>query len=82
MTCWVQVVTHVLPQQEISSGKKIPTCLDGAVGRMPEDRHVPVMVCWLRVGGVRALLFNQLLGLEEATQVEDLPSGQSNEAEH
>lgn len=71
------MVTYVLPQQEISSGKKIPMCLDGAVGRMPEARHVPVMFCWLRyrVGGEWALLFNQLLGLEEATQVEDLPSG-------
>lgn len=29
-----------------------------------------------------APLLNQLLGLEEATQIEDLPGGQSNETEH
>lgn len=42
------------------------------------------MFCWPRfkVGGDWAILLNQLLGFEEATQVEDLPGGQTNEAEH
>lgn len=42
------------------------------------------MFCWLRYQGTEdgASLLYQLLGLEEATQVEDLPGGQSNEAEH
>lgn len=75
MTCWVKVVPRVLPYQKISSGKKAPTCLDDAVGRMPEAWHVPAMFCWLRykVGGYGVSLFNQFLGLEETTQVEDLP---------
>lgn len=51
---------------------------------MPFARHVPAMFCWPRfkVGGDWAILLNQLLGFEEATQVEDLPGGQTNEAEH
>lgn len=58
------------------SDKKSPMSLDGAVVRMPSARHVPAMFCRLIRSGRRLdFLLNQLLGLEEATQVEDLPGG-------
>lgn len=37
--------------REISSGKKVPTCLDGAVSRVPQAGHVPVMFCWWEESG-------------------------------
>lgn len=48
-------------------------CLGGAVGRMPWARHIPMVFCGIEVGGDWVLLLNQLLGLEEATKVENLP---------
>lgn len=63
---WCPVLLH-----QIGSGKRAPTCIDGARGRRPRQGLL-----------LRDSLLNQFLGLEEAPQVEDLPRGQPDEAEH
>lgn len=71
-------VTHVLPHQARSVlARKSQCALMVLLVACLRARHVLVMFCWLRdkVGGAQASLLNQLLGLKEATKVEDLPSG-------